>query len=218
MKDSFVIKTEWKNHLELLTREQRGDLFTACFDYHEGGKLPEGDPMVQLAFSFMRQFFDDSAIKYAERIEANRRNGKFGGRPQKTNGLKDNPENPLGFPETQQKPAKAKKPDYESESDSESDSVPPKGGDKARAKRFTPPTTEQVEAYVAERGSPVVPQEFIDFYAAKGWMVGKTPMKDWKAACRNAEKWDRWKRPAASEKPPRRPSFTDIAAKMEGKV
>ena len=23
-------------------------------------------------------------------------------------------------------------------------------------------------------------------------MVGKTPMKDWKAACRNAEKWERW--------------------------
>ena len=45
---------------------------------------------------------------------------------------------------------------------------------------------------MAERRSPVDPQEFIDFYASKGWTVGKTPMKDWKAACRNAEKWDRW--------------------------
>lgn len=50
---------------------------------------------------------------------------------------------------------------------------------------------------MAERHSPVDPQEFIDFYASKGWMVGKTPMKDWKAACRNAEKWDRWKRKGA---------------------
>lgn len=25
-------------------------------------------------------------------------------------------------------------------------------------------------------------------------MVGKTPMKDWKAACRNAEKWEQWNR------------------------
>ena len=33
---------------------------------------------------------------------------------------------------------------------------------------------------------------FIDFYAAKGWLVGKVPMRDWKAACRNAEKWERW--------------------------
>ena len=47
---------------------------------------------------------------------------------------------------------------------------------------------------MAERHSAVDPQGFIDFYEAKGWMVGKTPMKDWKAACRNAEKWERWGR------------------------
>ena len=71
-------------------------------------------------------------------------------------------------------------------------------GDKAatppRAKRFTPPTLAEVQSYVAERQSPVDPQGFIDFYASKGWMVGKTPMKDWKAACRNAEKWEQWNR------------------------
>ena len=64
-------------------------------------------------------------------------------------------------------------------------------GDK-RAKRFVPPTLEEVRAYVAERHSPVDPQRFIDFYASKGWMVGINKMKDWKAACRNAEKWDEW--------------------------
>ena len=65
-----------------------------------------------------------------------------------------------------------------------------------RAKRFTPPTLAEVQSYVAERHSPVDPQEFIDFYESKGWMVGKTPMKDWKAACRNAEKWERWAKAA----------------------
>ena len=63
-----------------------------------------------------------------------------------------------------------------------------------RAKRFTPPTLAEVQAYVFERQSPVDPQGFIDFYESKGWLVGKTPMKDWKAACRNAEKWERWNR------------------------
>lgn len=61
-----------------------------------------------------------------------------------------------------------------------------------RAARFTPPTLAEVQAYVSERQSPVDPQGFLDFYAAKGWLVGKTPMKDWKAACRNAESWERW--------------------------
>ena len=58
--------------------------------------------------------------------------------------------------------------------------------------RFIPPTLEEVTAYVEQRKSRVVPQAFIDFYEAKGWMVGKNKMKDWKAACRNAEGWDRW--------------------------
>ena len=65
-----------------------------------------------------------------------------------------------------------------------------------RAKRFTTPTLAEVQSYVAERHSPVDPQEFIDFYESKGWMVGKTPMKNWKAACRNAEKWERWAKTA----------------------
>ena len=61
-------------------------------------------------------------------------------------------------------------------------------------KRFIPPTVEQVTEYVKQRGSKVDPQGFIDFYASKGWMIGKTPMKDWRAACRNAEHWERWEK------------------------
>lgn len=70
-----------------------------------------------------------------------------------------------------------------------------------RAKRFTPPTLAEVQSYVAERHSSVDPQGFIDFYEAKGWMVGKTPMRDWQAACRNAEKWDRWEHDAKQSNP-----------------
>lgn len=73
--------------------------------------------------------------------------------------------------------------------------------DKPSRSRFVPPTLEEVAAYVQERGSNVDPQGFIDFYTANGWKVGKNPMKDWKAACRNAEHWDRWKRPQNSSLP-----------------
>ena len=69
-----------------------------------------------------------------------------------------------------------------------------------RTKRFTPPTLAEVQSYVAERHSPVDPQGFIDFYESKGWMVGKAPMKDWKAACRNAENWERWQRNGSRSK------------------
>lgn len=55
-------------------------------------------------------------------------------------------------------------------------------------KRFIKPTAEQVSAYCAERNNGVDGQCFVDFYESKGWLVGKTPMKDWKAAVRTWEK------------------------------
>lgn len=57
-------------------------------------------------------------------------------------------------------------------------------------KRFTPPTVEEVAAYCRERNNRIDPQTFVDFYASKGWVVGKTKMKDWKAAVRTWEKRD----------------------------
>jgi hypothetical protein len=68
------------------------------------------------------------------------------------------------------------------------------------ASRFVPPTIDEVAAYVRERKSAVDPQYFVDFYTKKGWKVGRDPMEDWKAACRNAESWDRWgNKPHAAE-------------------
>ncbi len=54
--------------------------------------------------------------------------------------------------------------------------------------RFTPPTLDEVTDYCQERGNDVDPQRFLDYYASKGWMVGKTKMVDWRAAVRNWEK------------------------------
>jgi uncharacterized protein YdaU (DUF1376 family) len=55
-------------------------------------------------------------------------------------------------------------------------------------KRFAQPTKEEAQKYFMERGCPTYSteaQSFIDFYDAKGWMIGKNKMKDWKAAIRN---------------------------------
>ena len=60
-------------------------------------------------------------------------------------------------------------------------------------KRFTPPTVEEVETYCQERGNSVDAQRFVDFYASKGWKVGSSGMKDWRAAIRNWERQDNTK-------------------------
>lgn len=57
-----------------------------------------------------------------------------------------------------------------------------------KRKRFTPPSVEEVGAYVDEKQYHVDPEAFVDFYASKGWKVGNQSMKDWKAAVRTWNK------------------------------
>lgn len=51
-----------------------------------------------------------------------------------------------------------------------------------------PPTADMVMAYCKKRNNGIDAQQFIDFYEARGWMIGKTKMKDWQAAIRT---WER---------------------------
>lgn len=72
---------------------------------------------------------------------------------------------------------------------------------KAGAARLRAPSPEEVaeyaSAYAASKGIDLAstdfdPERFVDFYAQKGWMVGKSRMKDWKASVRN---WVRTSKP-----------------------
>ena len=58
---------------------------------------------------------------------------------------------------------------------------------KRESRRFAPPSIEDVRAYCIERGNNVNPQRFIDHYESNGWMVGRSKMKDWRAAVRTWE-------------------------------
>lgn len=49
---------------------------------------------------------------------------------------------------------------------------------------FVPPTPEEVAAYCEVEGIKTDAKRFVDWYAGKGWMVGNSPMVDWKAILR----------------------------------
>lgn len=57
-------------------------------------------------------------------------------------------------------------------------------GNNARGTRFTPPTVEDVQAFISENGYPVDAERFVSYYESNGWRVGKNPMKDWQATVR----------------------------------
>jgi len=50
---------------------------------------------------------------------------------------------------------------------------------------FKKPTLEQVTQYLTSKGFPNESERFFDYYTSNGWRVGKNPMKDWEASCRN---------------------------------
>ena len=59
---------------------------------------------------------------------------------------------------------------------------PPKGGKKKG------PTVDEVREYCEQRKNGINPDEFVDFYAARGWKYGPgRPVEDWKAAVRTWE-------------------------------
>ncbi len=80
--------------------------------------------------------------------------------------------------------------------------ISPQGGKRERAKPFTPPDIDEVRAYCKDRANSIDPDEWYDFYASKGWMVGKNKMVDWKAAVRTWENKRRTAESSAVQPPP----------------
>lgn len=70
--------------------------------------------------------------------------------------------------------------------------------------RFTPPSLNEISIYISENKFNVDGQNFIDFYTSKGWQIGKTQMKDWKATVRT------WHYRSSTEKPAYRHPATEI--------
>lgn len=174
---------------EIPAEEFRAIVLAVCA-YALDGEEPELSGVARAIFTLIRPTLEVGRSKAENRSRAEQTSLSAEQDSNKRKQTDNKPE------QTRKEKEKEKEREKESENDSYCSPPPPSG-----PKRFVPPTLAEVQSYVAERQSPVDPQGFIDFYASKGWMVGKTPMKDWKAACRNAETWERWSRTEASAPP-----------------
>ena len=73
--------------------------------------------------------------------------------------------------------------------------------ERGKKARFRAPSPAEVDEYARSYAASKEldldstdfdPERFVDFYAQKGWMVGRTRMKDWRASVRN---WVRTSKP-----------------------
>lgn len=77
-------------------------------------------------------------------------------------------------------------------------------------RRFTPPTLEEVLAYISDHRLAVDGRRFWNHYESVGWMVGRSGMKDWKAALRT------WNTKDAKNQEPNPKKFDNFQGRSPG--
>lgn len=178
-REQFTFYRSYYDALKNLPEKERAKVLFAILEYaldeQEQNKL-EG--VCAACFLLIRPTLDSGRIK-----AANRKNKTKTNEEQNENKAETRAEQ--NRKEKEKESEREVEKEREGEVERENDSSPPKAP--VAARRFTPPTVEDVAAYCRERGSNVDAQRFVDFYASKGWKVGNVGMKDWHAAVRTWE-------------------------------
>lgn len=115
---SFLIYKSFYKPIKNLSNEDKGKLFTAIFEHQTqdfDGSEQVIEPQIQMAFEFFKNQFELDHKKWEKRVEANRVNGKKGGRPK--NSVEDDapdekpnkPKETHGFLNNPTKPKKGEK-------------------------------------------------------------------------------------------------------------
>ena len=166
--------------VDLLSDAEAGRLFKAIL-HGIAGEVDELPGQEKLVYAMLKAQFERDSEAYDRFSDKQRENGKKGGRPKKPSGFLENPKNPTVFSETQKSQYKDKDYNKDKEKDKDKDEeIVIRAGT-----RFIPPTVDDVKIYASEKGyAGFDADRFVDFYASKGWRVGKDTMKDWKASAR----------------------------------
>lgn len=181
--------------IKRLNLNEKGQLFEAILDYAESGIEPELDGALGIAWDFIQPRLDQDTERYGNKVlqkqyaafvrELKKRGSVVVSFDEWKN-MTDVERDQLISGDIGRYPT----PTSTSTSTSNSNSREVYASSPPRAARFTPPSVEEVRVYCAERKNSVDPERFVDFYESKGWVVGKSKMKDWRAAVRSWERSD----------------------------
>lgn len=165
-KEFLPIFLDFNDTTQDLTDEQCGRLIRALVAYANGMEY-EITGVELIAFRFLKGYIDRNRVLSEKRAEA----GSRGGQQTAANNAK-----------RQQEEANISKNGSDSDFDIDGDIVTDGNG---RRNHFIPPTVEEVAAFCQERGYKIDAEAFVDYYAARGWvMKSGQRMKDWRAAVR----------------------------------
>ena len=189
--------------LRLRNRREGDELIGMIVRYLRTGEQPEPRTDAQEAVLFAVQPVMETSRK---RIVAGGSGGKAASKPESKRASETGSK-------TQSKAASndASKPESKRASEEEEEEELGKGiKERGKAARFRAPSPAEVAEYAqqfaADKGLDLTaldfdPERFVDFYAQKGWMVGRSHMKDWKATVRNWLRTSKPKNGSAKEVP-----------------
>ena len=189
-----LYRDNYQSVREILSQSQKGDLLDALMTYGETGEEYQGgDPLVSMAFNIFSAAIRRTEEKYLNRCKRNAENIRK--RWDREKAASDTveydriPEDTNGY----------KRPEKEKETQTQKET-------KTKTKReiFLPPSVEEVRTYCQERGNTIDAEQFVNYYAVRGWEIRQgQKMKDWKAAVRtwegNARRWTDGLRGAETE-------------------
>ena len=168
----IAVYYSYLDYMAELSDAECGRLFKACLTYGKTGTVPELRGNERFVWPGIKSQIDRDTQKYKEKC------GKLA-----KNFRKDHsPDGAQLEPNWDANGSKAKEKAKEKEKVKKE-----KTPSESKRKVFSPPTAEEVRDYCQERKNGIDANAFVDFYAAKGWLVGKTPMRDWQAAVRTWE-------------------------------
>ena len=199
--------------LEDLTDEQAGMLFKGIVARFQGREFDFTDKTVRVVFRFFEVAFRQEQEKYKQICEKRRENIKRRWHTNENKAIQNDTKDTSVYKcisdDTNENKAiqnipylnPEPEPELKQEENNNIIFVQPKAA-KTTTQKFIPPSPEDVDAYCQEKGYAINGQSFCDYYEARGWMMGKAKMKNWKAA---VSTWVRNDRSFPSQGPPQTP-------------
>lgn len=169
------IYTDFIRDMEELDDAEKGRLFVMMLSYASSGNAPAPQGNERFVWGTARKMIDAQRQSYERICDRNRVNGE-------KHLSQTNPNEPKATQSNPNEPKASQITQVVQEQEQEQEQ------EKEQEHRFIAPTVAEVKTYCKERRNNVDAERFVNFYMAKGWKVGKNPMKDWKAAVRTWEK------------------------------
>ena len=203
MRESFVLHAEY---IEDLPEELKGAFLRYIYEYGINEVEPELSGLELTVWLKIKRRIDDDVQAYERKVSNLKQNKNRTATGAKTATTTENRTETVRTPNghrtentTEEEKPNGDRTDSVSVNDSvnvsvndiECVSVAETPAEPAPArKRFVKPELEEIREFCFEKNINIDVDRFFNYYESKGWKVGVSPMKDWKAAVRNWAKND----------------------------